>query len=413
MVSRISPFPGKLFDGRTAGKTSVAVRPASSGLAVTFPDKRMISWAYSSLRLADSGKNKGLVRIEHDVEEGGSIRVETLVIADASFLSRVEDVAPNALGSLWDQPRHTRLKRLLLGLAVTVIPLLLYLVWKIAIPFAADALVPVIPVAWEEKLGEKAYGLMFRQKPRELNPQARKALDEITRRLLAPVKDQPYNFRVYIHPVKIFNAMALPGGIVVVFQGLIDQAETPEELAGVLAHEFQHVLQQHPTRNLARQLALAAVLALMVGDADNVLGFILERAGQLGGLSYTRKMETEADAKGMQMMVAAGIDPRGMVGIFEKLAGQGPLKIFADNKNDAPGTRKTKKEIKGYADKAQEWMEYFSTHPMGKSRIKMLKELAGKNAGALSRRLLPEADWQALRYAPPENKPASPPGKKT
>ena len=101
-----------------------------------------------------------------------------------------------------------------------------------------------------------------------------------------------------------------------------------------------------------------------------------------------------------------------MIGIFEKLAGQDPLKIFADDKNDPPGTRKTKKEIKGYADKAQEWMEYFSTHPMGKSRVKMLKELAGKNAGGPTQLLLSDADWKTLRNAPPDNKPASPPGKK-
>ena len=394
MASRISPFSGKLFDGRTAGKISVLVRPTSSGLVVTFPDNREMSWLYSSLRLADSGRNKGPVRVEHDVMEGGSTRVETLVIADTSFLVRVEDIAPNALGSLWDQPRHTRLKRLLLILAATVIPLLLYLVWKVAIPIAADAFVPNIPVSWEEKLGEKAFEAMFRKKPPAPSPQMQNALDEITQRLLAPVEDQPYNFRIYIHPDKTFNAMALPGGIVVVFQGLIDHTESPEELAGVLAHEFQHVLQRHPTRNLARQIALSVVLAMIVGDTGNVMGLILEMAGQLGGLNYTRKMEIEADEKGMQMMLEAGVDPQGMISIFEKLTQQNNLKVFDAHKKNPPN-----KKSEGKADKdPQEWREYFSSHPMGKNRLKMLNEIADKKAGKPIQPLLPGMDWESMRH---------------
>ncbi len=412
MASRISPFSGKLFDGRTAGKISVFIRPTPSGLIITFPDKRELSWLYSSLRLADSGRNKDPVRVEHDVKEGGAIRVETLVVPNTSFLVRVEDVAPNALGSLWDQPRHTSLKKILLGLAVTVIPLFLYLVWKIAIPIAADTFVPGIPVSWEEKLGEKAYESMFRKKPAAPSPQTQKALDEITQRLLAPVEDQPYNFRVYIHPDKTFNAMALPGGIIVVFQGLLDHTETPEELAGVLAHEFQHVLQRHPTRNLARQIALSVVLTMIVGDTGDIMGLILEMAGQLGGLSYTRKMEVEADEKGMQMMIAAGIDPKGMISIFEKLTQQNFLKIF-DKDKKSPRDSKGGAKSEDKDDKDQDpagWMEYFSTHPIGKNRVKMLNKLAEENAGEPIQPLLPNMEWEIMRRAPQSKNPESKPG---
>ncbi|MCH8208979.1 MAG: hypothetical protein IIA62_08045, partial [Nitrospinae bacterium] len=207
-------FTGKFFDGRTAGKKSVSVRPSSSGLILTFPDKREVSWIYSSLRLADSYANKGPVRVEHEAKEGNNSIVETLVISDDSFLARVEDIAPNALGSLWEQPRHRKLKRVLLGLAVLVIPLFLYLVWKIAIPIATDTFVPNIPVSWEEKLGESAFQSMFGETPAPPSPEVQKALDEISRRLLEPVPNPPYNFRISIHPSIMFTAMALTGGII-------------------------------------------------------------------------------------------------------------------------------------------------------------------------------------------------------
>lgn len=397
MASRNSPFPGMLYEGRTAAKISVIVRPTEKGLNITFADQRKLFWVYSSLRLAARGGPKEPLRIEHSIKESDIPRIETLVIPDTSFLEIVEDIAPNCLGSLWDQPRHTRLKRLLLGLAVTVIPLLLYVVWKIVIPFAADALVPSIPVAWEEKLGNRAYEAMIGDTLTTPSPEIKKALDEIAQRLLAQVEDQPYNFRIHIHPSKMFNAMALPGGIIVIFQGLIDNTESPEELAGVLAHEFQHVLQRHTTRNLARQVALSVILGMMVGDMSSVMGLILEMAGQLGSLDYSREMEIEADEKGMHMMLNAGLDPKGMIRIFEKLTQQFDLKKIENNTSSGKDKKTQNKSKNSEDEEAPSWLEYLSTHPSGKDRLNMLNQISKENKGKPVKPLLPDFQWQIMR----------------
>jgi len=397
MASRNSPFPGKLYDGRTAAKFSVKVRPTDQGLHIIFADQRKLSWLYSSLRLAARGGPNEPLRIEHNIEDSTGAGVETLVIPDTSFLEKVEDIAPNCLGSLWDQPRHTRLKRLLLGLAVTVIPLLLYVVWKIAIPLAADAFVPSIPVSWEKKLGDRAYEAMIGDTPTIPSPQIQKTFDEISNRLLAPVKNQPYNFRIYVHPSKMFNAMALPGGIIIIFQGLIDHTDSPEELAGVLAHEFQHVLQRHPTRNLVRQVALSVIIGMIVGDTSSVMGLILEMAGQLGSLNYSREMETEADEKGMHMMLNAGLDPGGMIHIFEKLTHQYDLKKL--NKKKSPEKTGDSQKIgkKNEDGETPTWMEYLSTHPSGKDRLDMLNQIANENKGRQIQPILLDFQWQTIR----------------
>ena len=397
MASRNPPFPGKLYEGRTAAKISVMVRPTEKGLDIIFTDQRKLSWVYSSLRLAARGGPKEPLRIEHSIKESDIPRVETLVISDTSFLEKVEAIVPNCLGSIWDQPRHTRLKRLLLGLAVIVTPLLLYVVWKIAIPLAADALVPSIPVDWEEKLGNRAYEAMIGDKLTTPSPEIKKALDEIAQRLLAQVEDQPYNFRIHIHPSKMFNAMALPGGIIVIFQGLIDNTESPEELAGVLAHEFQHVLQRHTTRNLARQVALQVILGMMVGDMSSVMGLILETAGQLGSLDYSREMEIEADEKGMHMMLNAGLDPKGMISVFEKLTQQYDLKKLKNNTSSGKD-KKTQNKYKNSEEKeTPSWLEYLSTHPSGKDRINMLNQISKENKGKPIQPLLPKFQWQIMR----------------
>lgn len=402
MGSPSSRFSGKFFDGLTAGKKYISVNPTHEGLILTFPDKGQVSWAYSTLRLADGGANKGPVRVEHQVTEGKTSRVETLVIEDHSFLVRVEDIAPNALGSLWDQPRHKKLMRVLLGLSVVVIPMFLYLVWKIAIPIVTDTFVPNIPVAWEEKLGESAFHSIFGEKPDPPSPEVQKALDEISRRLLEPVPGQPYSFRIYIHPAKMFNAMALPGGLIIVFQGLLDNAETPEELAGVLAHEFQHVLKRHPTRNLVRQITFSVILGMIVGDSGDVMSLILKMAGQLGALAYTRKMEEEADREGMKMMLAGGVDPQGMINIFKKLKKE-EEKLLAEIKSAIPTGSNGEKDDKSKEDSPQ-WMEYFSTHPTGQNRVEMLTKLSqnGSAVGANAvgvKPLLPDTDWGIMRHA--------------
>ena len=402
MASRNSTFQGKLYDGRTAAKYSVTIRPTAKSIDITFPDQRKLSWLYSSLSLTARGGSKEPLRIEHTIKESNNSRVETLVIPDSTFLEKVEDIAPNCLGSLWDQPRHTRLKKLLLGLAVTVIPLLLYVVWKIAIPIAADAFVPNIPVSWEKKLGDRAYETMMGDTPTPPSPKIQKALDEISNRLLAPVKDQPYEFRIYIHPSKMFNAMALPGGIIVIFQGLLDHTESPEELAGVLAHEFQHVLQRHPTRNLARQVALSVIIGMIVGDTSSVMGLILEMAGQLGSLNYSREMEIEADEKGMHMMINAGLDPKGMIRIFEKLTQQHDLKkVNQKNSSKKSGENQTLGKNKE-DEETSNWMEYLSTHPAGTDRIKMLTQIASENIKVPIQPILLDFQWQMMHQ--PEQK---------
>ena len=89
-----------------------------------------------------------------------------------------------------------------------------------------------------------------------------------------------------------------------VFQGLINITETPEELAGVLAHEFQHVLKRHSTRGIIRSEAINLFATIISGNSDSMTNVILQAGGILEFLRYSRKLESQADAEGMKMMLA-------------------------------------------------------------------------------------------------------------
>ena len=89
----------------------------------------------------------------------------------------------------------------------------------------------------------------------------------------------------------------MPGGNIIVFEGLLKIADSPEELAGVLAHEAQHIFLKHSTRGILRNLASEILLTLVREDANAVIESVVGIAGQLNTLGFSRKMETEADIK--------------------------------------------------------------------------------------------------------------------
>jgi predicted Zn-dependent protease len=147
------------------------------------------------------------------------------------------------------------------------------------------------------------------------------------------------------------NAFAAPGGYIVVYRGLLRQAETPEELAGVLAHELQHVLQRHGTKAVLQEIPLRLVVAAATGDAG-ITGRVLGTAATLGALRYRRRDESAADRAGMEMLRAAQIDPDGMIRFFSRLVEQG---------DDIPAL-----------------VAYLSTHPRNRARIEALQRLAAE-----------------------------------
>jgi beta-barrel assembly-enhancing protease len=127
------------------------------------------------------------------------------------------------------------------------------------------------------------------------------------------------------------NAFSLPGGFIGVNSGLVVMTRTESELASVLGHEMGHVLQRHIARMIgaSEKTGYAALATMLLG----VLAGILARSGDLGSaialggqayaidnqLRFSRGAEREADRVGFQLLAAAGFDPYGMPGFFERL----------------------------------------------------------------------------------------------
>jgi Zn-dependent protease with chaperone function len=220
-------------------------------------------------------------------------------------------------------------------------------------------LVPVLPArvlpthgfdlfsAQEEvQLGQQAAATVPKQLP--MLPDSSPVSQYISRLGLrlaehAPGEKWPYSFHVVNQ--KEINAFALPGGPIFVNVGTIQAADDEAQLAGVIAHEISHVVQRHGTRaatkQLAAQLPIAAVGAILGGGT---LGKLAQQGIGFGVGSYflknSRESEKEADLLGADIMYDAGYDPRAMAHFFEKIKQQGgaPSIQFLSDHPD-PGNR--------------------------------------------------------------------------
>ena len=361
-----SAWDGFYLDGRTAARRRVSIRPMRTGLEISTEAGATLWWPYPEVRQTQGFYAGEQVRLER----GGELP-ETVLVDDASFLGALREVAPE-LGRRFHDPARRRVRvqlTLLAALAVVGATAGLYL-W--GIPALAAILAARVPVTWEERLGAAIVGELAPTGKRCADPARQRAIDAIAQALTATLASPPYTFRVLVVDARPINAFAAPGGYVVVYRGLLERTERPEELAGVLAHEFQHVLHRHVTRALFQDASTGLLLTALTGDVTGALAFGLEAARTLGKLRYSRAAEEEADADGMQMLLAAGIDPSGMVAFFELLRKEAP---------SLPGA-----------------LEYLSTHPTTERRIERLQALAAAaEPPRPARPLLPDREWADVK----------------
>ncbi len=217
------------------------------------------------------------------------------------------------------------------------------------------AVVKNIPPEWEVKLGETVFESMTKQNPPLEDAVLEKQLAALTEPLLRGIGPQPYPFKFHIVEDESINAFALPGGHVVIHSELILKAESPEEVAGVLAHEIAHVTKRHSVRNMVKSTGTYFLFRVFLGDVSDLMGTLIRNGRYLLNQKYSRDHEREADEAGWGYLLAADVNPRGMITFFEKLA--------AEHGDNPVAT-------------VQESLSFMSTHPATSERIARLEELA-------------------------------------
>lgn len=209
-----------------------------------------------------------------------------------------------------------RWPRELAVLALLLVTLPLLVIWGAR--GLAEGAAMRLPPALDEKLGRPSWEALKLSGQACEDPAARRYVEGLLGPLVAALGETPFRFQLMLVDAAEVNAFALPGGFIVVNSGLLAEARTGEEVAGVLAHELTHVTERHSTKRIAGGLGVSAALALVFGMVD--VGAPAYTLSYLAGLGYERGQEREADEKGQALLERAGISPLGMATFFERLS---------------------------------------------------------------------------------------------
>ncbi len=215
-------------------------------------------------------------------------------------------------------------------------------------------LVQQIPLSWEQKLGDVAWEQVKAQEVMVEDPELIRKLSQVTAKLVKTGESGGYEFRFHIAKNDVLmNAYALPGGNIVVYTGLMKKVKREEQLAGVLAHEMAHVLRRHSLQNLVSKVGLWVVISTVVGDGGALAAILAESSQMVLGQKFSRDVERDADEVAWQILMEAGVDPRGLREFFELLLAE------------------ERAMMGGLGAGALNWL---STHPSTEERIERLRE---------------------------------------
>lgn len=330
-------WQGVYYDGRSPVRHEAEITLLDDDLLVELA-KVGFRQSYDEVILAQGEYSGEPIRLEFGGE--GS---EALVVDDRAFLSALRQRTELSSRQFAETPLTRIGFKQTLVAATGVIALIAgFYLWGAQV--LGNGMAALVPASWEERLGKSVMPWVAGDEDLCLDVDKRKAVDAIAERLVAALPERRYDY-VFLIAKGPVNALTVPGGRIVIFDGLLKMTETPEQLAGVLAHEIQHAHFRHTTRSMFRNMTMQALLAAVTGDASGGVG-AFESVTELGVLAHQRSEEEEADREGVALMAAANIDPIGMVEIFDK---------FGEVLPDGP-------------------YSMLSTHPTTESRIERLRE---------------------------------------
>jgi Zn-dependent protease with chaperone function len=208
---------------------------------------------------------------------------------------------------------------------------------------AAKVAVKALPISVDQTIGNTAFNSMDVGRKLDSNHPASKLVVEIVEKLKPHARLPDMKFKVTVVEGKEVNAFALPGGQIVVFTGLIKEAKSAEQIAGVLAHEMSHATLRHGIERVSQSLGVVAAIQLLVGDVGGLVALGAQVAQTSILTSYSRTAETEADLEGVRMLHAAKIDPQAMAEFFQ---------LLKDKMGDLPDA-----------------VAWISTHPQHETRV--------------------------------------------
>jgi Zn-dependent protease with chaperone function len=356
---------GIFFDGRSGQRQTVAVTLEDVAIAIASLDGAPIArWSYTDV--------ERLAAPQHRLRLGiGKDSTARLSLPDPVFAEATKEHLGVLTIQVQTAERRRRHKVVEWSIAAVAAVLILGIV---GMPSLAELLLPLVPLTAEKKVGEQVEAAVrndFKgpgpfacgtgENEKEGQAVFLKVIGKLEAVAALPVPLRPF----VVRDPKTINAGAAPGGLVLVYQGLIDFADTPEELVGVLAHELGHVAHRDTMRKQLHDAGITYLFGLVLGDFFGSAAMVFN-GRMIANARYSRFAEASADAYGVALITKAGGDPHQVAAMFEHL------------------------RQKRLANSAA----LLATHPMHEERIAAIKAAP---AVANPIMFVTPAEWQALK----------------
>jgi Zn-dependent protease with chaperone function len=341
--------PAGYYDGRVSARREVTLLLEGKTLRLSGPGIDM-SYPLDRVKItAGIGAIRRVIRFPN----GGMCEV-----GEPAFLAAVEKQQGKGRFSAflhhWERSLPLAAAALILTIAVV------FLFMRFGVPALARHVAYALPVSAESALGRESLATLdrFLFKPTRLGETRRGELTTLFHRMTASLPDASgYRLEFRESPAIGANAMALPSGIVVITDGLVDLAKNDEELAAVLAHELGHVRGRHLLRHVLQNSVAGLLMATVTGDITSVTSLSAALPTALIDARFSRDFEREADDAAVAYLKKEGIPTRRYIDILVRLQAQ------LDAKK------------KGGVEGEETFKNYLSTHPATGERIRRI--LAG------------------------------------
>ncbi len=241
------------------------------------------------------------------------------------------------------------LKYALLGALITIA-----IIWggvEYVLPAAAKHVAYNIPLEWETTMGEQTLTALDKLKlftPTELAEDRQEQLLQKFNAALRKAGRNPLPRIEFRYSEGLgANALALPSGIIVFTDGMVELAEDDRELIGILGHELGHVEYRHGMRHVLQNSALALGLIMITGDAGSASSLAAALPTLLAQAKYSRQFETEADDFSVTFMQQQGLDASYTANILQRLGKEYEDDGSTGYLDSHPATAERVKRLKG------------------------------------------------------------------
>jgi Zn-dependent protease with chaperone function len=338
------------YDGTSSRKRAVTLAPGD-GLDILEGGTTIARWPYRDIRRADGGRALRLSCVS-------ALPLSRIEIADKAQALQVLALCPS-LDEGHNSKQTGKIVAWSVAAACSIVLVILF-----GIPLLADRLAPLVPYAVEKRIGDA----VDRQAKAILggrvcdNKAGQAALEMMVEKIrVAGGMTSPLEAQVL--STSIPNAFALPGGKVYLLDGLIQQARSVDEVAGVLAHELGHAHHRDGLRKLIQTGGSSFLIGLLFGDVTGG-GAVLFAARSMIDASYSREAESQADGFAIDSMNTLGRSPKPLGEFLVRITGKSRISTVIDS------------------------------HPLSADRLDRMQR---EDRGTRGAPILTEAQWQDLR----------------